>query len=109
MAAMFEVAIAADDRHMFNLKAGNGQVILTSQMYASRQGALDGVESVRRHAADDANYERRTATDGSPYFALVASNKQEIGRSQLYGSTSAMENGIASVKANAPDAQVIPA
>ena len=50
---------------------------------------------MRRHAADDANYERRTAKDGSPYFVLVASNKQEIGRSEMYSGAAAMENGIA--------------
>lgn len=106
MAGTFEIKKAADDRFLFNLKAGNGQVILTSQMYASRQGALEGVDSVRRHAADDANYERRTAKDGAPYFVLIAANKLEIGRSEMYSGAAAMENGIASVKTNAPDASV---
>jgi uncharacterized protein YegP (UPF0339 family) len=106
MAGKFEVKSTADDRYMFNLKAGNGQVILTSQTYASRQGAMDGIESVRRHATDDANYDRRTAKDDSPYFVLLASNKQEIGRSEMYSSTAAMENGVESVKKNAPDAPV---
>lgn len=106
MAGTFELKKAADGRYLFNLKAGNGQVILTSQLYASRQGAIDGVDSVRRHAAEDANYDRRTAKDGAPYFVLIASNKQEIGRSEMYSGTAAMENGVASVKKNAPDASV---
>jgi uncharacterized protein len=104
MAGKFEIKATSNDKFMFNLKAGNGQVILTSQMYASKQSALDGVDSVRRHAADDANFQRRTAKDDSPYFVLVASNGQEIGRSEMYTSTAAMENGIESVKKNAPDA-----
>lgn len=106
MTGTFELKQAGDGRYLFNLKAGNGQVILTSQMYASRQGADEGVDSVRRHAANDASYERRTAKDGAPYFVLVASNKQEIGRSEMYSGTAAMENGIASVKKNAPDATI---
>ena len=106
MAAKFEIKTTANDRYMFNLKAANGQVILTSQSYASRQGALDGIDSVRRHCAENMNYERRTAADGSPYFVLVALNSVEIGRSEMYSSSDAMENGIASVKANAPEAAV---
>lgn len=106
MAGKFEVKAAANGKFMFNLKAGNGQVILSSQLYASKPSAIDGVESVRKNAADDANYDRRTAKDGSPYFVLLAANKQEIGRSEMYSGTAAMENGIASVKKNAPDAKI---
>jgi uncharacterized protein YegP (UPF0339 family) len=107
MAGKFEVKAAAGGKFMFNLKAGNGQVILTSQRYADKRGALSGAESVRKHAASDANFERRTAKDDSPYFVLIASNKQEIGRSEMYNSKEAMENGIASVKKNAADAKVV--
>lgn len=106
MAGKFEIKKAADGRYGFNLKAGNGQVILTSQLYATRAGAVAGTDSVKAHAANDANYERRTAKDGSPYFVMVASNAQEVGRSEMYSSTTAMENGIASVISNAPGAPV---
>lgn len=106
MAAKFEVKTTADGRFMFNLKAANGQVILTSQTYGTRQAALEGVDSVRRHAAENFNYDRRTASDGSPYFVMVANNAVEIGRSEMYSSSAAVENGIASVKTNAPVAEV---
>jgi len=86
---------------MFNLKAGNHEVILTSQMYTARAGAENGIASVRQHAPDDENFERRTAADGSPYFVLAASNGKVIGNSELYASDAAMEKGIESVKANA--------
>jgi hypothetical protein len=109
MAGKFEVKSGASGKFMFNLKAANGQVILTSQSYAEKRSAIAGAESVRKHAADDANFERRTAKDGSPYFVLIASNKQEIGRSEMYNSKEAMENGIASVRKNAPDAKVVEA
>lgn len=35
---------------MFNLKAGNGEIIATSERYATKQGALNGIESVRKNA-----------------------------------------------------------
>jgi uncharacterized protein YegP (UPF0339 family) len=92
---------------MFNLKAGNGETILTSELYASKNGATGGIESVKKNAGLDARYERRTASNGSLYFVLKAANGEEIGRSELYTSTGAMENGIESVMKNAPEAQLV--
>jgi uncharacterized protein YegP (UPF0339 family) len=90
----------------FSLKAGNGQVILTSQMYSSKSGCENGIESVRKNAPNDSMYERKEAKDGRPFFNLKAANAQIIGSSQMYSSADAMENGIASVKKNAPGATV---
>ncbi len=106
MAGKFEVKQTENGQYMFNLKAGNGQIILTSQRYQAKDGALKGVESVKAHAADDANFERKTSAAGEPYFVLKAANGQIIGQSEMYTSAAACENGIASVKANAPDALV---
>jgi uncharacterized protein YegP (UPF0339 family) len=107
MAGQFEVKQGDNGQFTFHLKAGNGQIILASQRYQAKDSAKDGIESVRKHAADDANFERRTAADGQPYFVLKAANSQVIGTSETYSSLAAMENGIASVKANAPDAPVV--
>jgi uncharacterized protein YegP (UPF0339 family) len=54
----------------------------------------------------DERYERKTATDGSPYFILKAANGEPLGRSEMYSSPSACETGIVSVKTNAPTASV---
>ncbi len=102
----FEIKSTASGKTMFNLKAGNGQVILTSEQYNSKSACENGIESVRTNSQNDDRFERKTAKDGSPYFNLKASNGQVIGKSEMYSSTSAMENGIASVKKNAPDAGV---
>ncbi|MGB3149477.1 MAG: YegP family protein [Maribacter sp.] len=102
----FEIKTGSSGKTMFNLKAGNGQVILTSQSYASKDGCKNGIESVRTNSQDDARFERKTAKDGSPFFTLNSTNGQIIGKSEMYSSTDAMENGIASVKKNAPDASV---
>jgi uncharacterized protein YegP (UPF0339 family) len=92
---------------MFNLKAANGQIILTSQRYQEKGSAQNGIESVKAHAANDAYYERRMAASSEPYFVLKAANGQIIGTSEMYSSAAALETGIASVKANAPTALVV--
>jgi len=104
MAGRFVLSTTKDGQYLFNLKAANGQVILTSERYQSRDGAINGIESVRKNAGLDERYERRTASNGDHYFVLKAANHQVIGRSEMYSSPAAMENGIASVKKNAPEA-----
>ena len=50
MAGKYELKKSTNDKFYFNLKAGNGQVILTGQMYESKSGAQGGIESVRKMA-----------------------------------------------------------
>jgi uncharacterized protein len=104
MPGKFELKKAGQGQFMFNLKATNGQVILTSELYTAKSGAENGIESVRKNAPDDANYERRTSSGGQPYFVLKAANGQVIGRSEMYSAAAAMEKGVESVKNNAPAA-----
>ena len=59
MAGKFELKTIANGKFMFNLKAGNGEIILSSQQYKSRRNALKGIESVRKNAAEDAQFETR--------------------------------------------------
>lgn len=102
----FVVKTGKDGQFRFNLKAGNGQIILTSEGYTTKAACLNGVESVQTNSQDDSRYERKTSTNGKPFFNLRAKNSQVIGTSELYESTAAMENGIESVKKNAPDAKI---
>ena len=102
MAGYFELKPAAGDQFMFNLKAGNHEVILTSETYTAKAGAENGIESVRKNAADDARFVRKTSKKDEPFFVLTAANGQTIGKSEMYSSVAAMENGIASVKTNGP-------
>ena len=94
------------DQYMFNLKAGNHEVILTNERYTTKTSAQDGSASVRQNSPTDEKYQRKTATDGSPYFTLTAANGQAIGRSDMYSGTAARDNGIAPVKANGPSTVV---
>ena len=106
MAGKFEMKTAKNGKFHFNLKAGNGQIILSSEMYETRKAAENGIESVKKNAADEKRFERKMTKNNDPYFILKAGNGQEIGRSETYSGNAAMENGIKSVMKNAPDAPI---
>ena len=106
MAAKFEVKKSTNGQYLFNLKAANGEFILTSELYHEKQSAEDGVASVRKHCPEDTMYERKRSSDNQYYFVLRATNGQTIGRSELYKAKASMEKGIASVKRNAPAARL---
>jgi len=102
---MFELKQSGDKYH-FTLKAGNGQVILSSQMYASKSSATNGIESVKKNCGSDSLYEKKTAKNGKFHFNVKSTNGQIIGSSQMYADEGGMNNGIESVKKNAPGAEV---
>ncbi|MCZ8216746.1 MAG: YegP family protein [Cyclobacteriaceae bacterium] len=102
----FVISKRSNGELQFNLKADNGQVILTSEGYSSRSGCENGISSVRTNAPSDSNYDRKKSSNGKHFFNLKATNGQIIGTSEMYESSSGMETGIASVKSNAPSATV---
>jgi len=105
MAGYFEIATRPDGQFMFNLKAG-AEVILASEAYATRAACMNGIESVKKNAADDSRYRRTTTPDGRFRFALDAANGQTIGGSGYYETEAARDAGIETVKKQAPDAEV---
>jgi uncharacterized protein len=107
MKATFEIKEATDGKFVFNLKSANDQVILTSQLYESKESAKAGIASVKQNAPLEERYEQKSGAHGRPYFVLIAGNKQVIGRSQMYSSREAMRKGVASVKRNAPIAETV--
>jgi uncharacterized protein YegP (UPF0339 family) len=106
MAGKFEIKAGRTGKFRFNLKASNGQTILSSEAYESRSAANKGIQSVKRNAGNDKRFERKTGKDGSAFFVMKAANGEPIGRSEMYRTTRSMESGIASVAKNAPDAPV---
>lgn len=95
------VLSASGDQFMFNLKAGNNEVILTSERYTAKASALHGIAAVREYAAIDESYQKRSASSGQPYFVLRSDNHEVLGTSELYSSSSARDEGIRAVKASA--------
>lgn len=106
MAGKFEVYKDKRGETRFRLKASNGQIILASEGYKTKSSAMNGVASVQKNAPNDARYQRKESKSGKPMFNLRAGNNQVIGTSEMYDSTAACENGIASVKKNAPGAKI---
>ncbi|MBL7963921.1 MAG: YegP family protein [Flavobacteriales bacterium] len=103
----FEIKTDKAGEYRFNLVAGNGQVILSSEGYSRRESCLNGIESVRVNSQIDARYERTIAADERYHFNLKAANGEVIGTSQMYADLRGMENGMASVKAHAPNAGLL--
>lgn len=103
----FEITTRKNGEFQFNLKATNGQVILTSEGYKTKASCLNGVESVRKNSQDEKRFDIKIASNDKPYFNLMATNGQVIGKSQMYASEATMKNGIASVMKNAPEAEIV--
>ena len=103
----FVVTTRKNGEYQFTLKAGNGQAILASEGYTTKTACMNGIESVKKNSQDDARFDRLEAKNGKPYFNLKAGNGQIIGNSEMYESVASRDNGIESVKKNAPDAEVV--
>ena len=103
----FVITTRKNGEFQFNLKATNGQTILSSEGYTTKTACLNGVESVKKNAAVDGRFEVKVAKNGKPFFNLKSSNGQIIGSSQMYASERTLKAGIASVQKNAPDAPVV--
>jgi len=107
MAGKFEIYNDKAGEFRFRLKASNGQNILASEGYSAKAGCTNGIESVKTNAPSNARYERKETTAGKYMFNLKSTNGQVIGTSESYESASARDNGIESVKKNAPDAETV--
>ncbi|MDN5352954.1 MAG: uncharacterized protein PWQ12_1875 [Clostridiales bacterium] len=105
----------------FDLKAGNGEVIATSEVYSSKEACLKGINSVKKNAPEAAvenqtvegypsekhpKFEVYHDKSGQFRFRLKATNGQIIATSEAYKALAGCMNGIESVKKNAPDAPV---
>ena len=103
----FVIKTGSNSQYYFNLKADNGQTILTSEGYTTKTSCQSGIDSVKANAKSDSNYDKRTSSNGKYYFNLKAANGQVIGTSEMYETSSGRDNGIESVKMNAPGATVV--
>jgi len=106
----------------FDLKAGNGEVIATSEVYTSRSACLNGIESVRKNsvaakledqteetvvAVTNPKFEVYTDKAGEFRFRLKARNGEIIAVSEGYKAKASCLNGIESVRKNAPEAEIV--
>ncbi len=102
----FVISKRKNGEFQFNLKAKNGQIILSSEGYTTKAACQNGIESVVKNSKEDGRFDRLESKNGKVYFNLKSSNGQIVGSSQMYESKATMENGIESVKTNAADATI---
>ena len=116
------VVKAAKNGFVFNLKAGNGEVIAVSEVYTTESACMKGIESVRKNAVD-AKLEDQTVADfaavtnpkfevytdkaGEFRFRLKARNGEIIATGEGYKAKASCMNGIESIRKNAPEAEVV--
>jgi uncharacterized protein len=101
----FVIKKGKDGQFYFNLKANNGETILSSEGYTAKPGCKKGIGSVQINCAVEGRFEKLTAKNGKAYFTLKARNAQVIGKSEMYDSEKSRDAGITSVKKNAPGAK----
>ncbi len=107
---------------VFNLKAGNGEIIAVSETYSSESACLSGIESVRKNAVEAKledqtveNFEKVTNPKFEVYkdkagefrFRLKAKNGEIIATGESYKAKASCLNGIDSIRRNAPDSPVV--
>ncbi len=107
----------------FDLKASNGEVIATSEVYTTEDACLNGIDSVKNNcvggiedqtvegyeAVKHPKFELYEDKAGEFRFRLKATNGQVIAVSEGYKSKAGAINGIESVKKNAPEAEIVKA
>ena len=94
----FQIFTGKDDQYYFRLYAANGEIILASEAYVSKQGCRNGIYSVKDNAPSDERYRRERAADGQFYFVLTAQNGETIGVSETYTTAQSRDGGIEAVK-----------
>lgn len=100
MAGWYELTNSSDGQFRFVLKAGNAEIILTSELYKTRASAENGISSVQNNCQADERYDRKESANNKFYFNLKAANHQIIGSSQMYATAASRDKGIESVKNN---------
>jgi uncharacterized protein YegP (UPF0339 family) len=106
MSARFDLRKSTNSQFYFSLTAENNEKILASELYTTKNGALNGIQSVKDNSSIDTRYARLTSSDGKFYFLLKAANNETIGTSEMYNTQAARENGIQAVKRVGPNAPV---
>ena len=103
----FEIFKRKNGEFQFNLKASNGEIILTSEGYMTKDSCKKGVESVRRNSADKSKFDMLESKSGKSYFNIRAANGRVIGTSEMYESMANRDNGIKAVQMTAPKAKIV--
>ncbi|CAN5550675.1 YegP family protein [soil metagenome] len=102
MNGYYQLKKSTAGKFTFNLKAGNHETILQSEVYESKASAQNGIASVQKNGPDEKRYDLKTSKNDQFYFVLKAGNGEVIGQSEQYTTEAARKNGVESVMANSP-------
>ena len=120
MAGKFVIITAKNGEFTFNLKASNGEVILTaSETYTTMSACENGIASVKNNSGVHIENQTRGESQKNPKyelykdkagefrFRLNAANGEIIGKSEGYKAKASAKKGIASIAKNTPDAPFV--
>lgn len=93
----FELFVAEDGSHSFQLLAKNGERLVRSQSYSSLSAAKNGITSVKKNGLVAARFKVLGADNGEAYFNLTAANGQVIATSDAYATSANAQTGINAV------------
>ncbi|MEM1042027.1 MAG: YegP family protein [Bacteroidota bacterium] len=105
--AKFEIYKSKGGKFHFRLKSSNGQTTLTSQGYAAKPSAKNGIESAKKNMNRDGGTELFEGKGGKHYFRIKSTNGQTVASSQGYASARGAVNGLSAVQKSAGDAEVV--
>jgi hypothetical protein len=103
----FDVFEGANGKWYFNLHAGNGEIVLSSQGYSTEAAALNGCFSVADYGVTAARYQVLKASNGGYYLNLTSANGQIIATSEVYNSKYNAERARDSIIALLPTVELL--
>lgn len=106
MSLKFEITKSDGGEFFFKLLSPDGKTLVRSEGYKAKASCTNGIESVRKNSTDDKRFDRKTASDGRPYFNLMASNGQIVGTSPMFADAAACSAAIAAMQKGATAAAV---
>ena len=81
----FVIKKAKDGEFQFNLKADNGKIILSSEMYKSKSSCINGITSVQNYCTDSGNYERKVSLNKKHFFVIKLTCRSSVTALHIIG------------------------
>lgn len=94
----FQIFKTKNGGYTFRVLGTNGAIVLSSDVYLTKEECMNSLKRVQIAAQEDSNFERTSHSNGYVSFTLKTHNGQILGRSEMYASMAGRENGIELVK-----------
>ena len=107
IAARYRLRRSTGIQFDFDLVSAENVPLLTSQLYATKGDAENGIRSVRLHSPFDANYIRKVSSPSQFFFILIATNGETLGRGEMHTTAHSRDHSIGAVKSAGRAATVV--